>query len=458
MAIVFLIALTTIFGNSFSLFASSESPYKLPYPAGKEYRVTQGNDTKSWENRTHYGIAKYAFDFDGKFDGNPVVDSRSGKVLSIQDKFGKGKCGPEVQNEVNYVLIDHGDGTSALYLHLQKGSIIVKEDEDVRQGQVIGKADSSGYVCGAHLHFQVQVTPKKIYYNSFKGYNRGWYTQSIQISFSDKDVLAKEPDGIPRERKSYISDNYLPTPTPTPTPTVTATMTPTATPIPSLTPTKTPTKTLMPASVELCKEGVDLIRVDKDAVFFNQEGLQEIIDIDGDGVLEQLTAKLEEDGEKLILQFGIWTLNPATKKYELVGKDSPQGRTFPNPTKVTKERMITALPFLTASIRYGDLTGDRNKEAIFCATWPGAHDFMTDVVILSYKNGSARTILRKMFLNTVVKFDGTQLVVAEGFRIRDCFSTITSYFRYNGSQFILIDRKEYNKRIEGWQGTPEPQC
>jgi len=79
--------------------------------------------------------------------------------MSVQYKFGKG--GPDTnKNEANYVLIDHKDGTSALYLHLQKDSIVVKEGEEVVQGQKIGKADSSGYVTNPHLHFQ--VTPKEI--------------------------------------------------------------------------------------------------------------------------------------------------------------------------------------------------------------------------------------------------------------------------------------------------------
>ncbi|GAH12591.1 unnamed protein product, partial [marine sediment metagenome] len=42
-----------------------------------------------------------------------------------------------------------------------------------------------------------------------KGKKRGWYTQSIPISFSDKDVLAKEKDAIPKTGKSYKSDNVF---------------------------------------------------------------------------------------------------------------------------------------------------------------------------------------------------------------------------------------------------------
>lgn len=186
----------------------SESPYKLPYPAGKEHTVMQGNFGGLSHNDPKDPRPNYAFDFN-LADGELVVASRTGKVLSIQDKFGRGGKNSD-PNKVNYVLIDHKDGTSALYLHLQKDSIVVQEGEEVAQGQVIGRADSSGYVTGAHLHFQVQITPKEVWYDLSKGFKRGWYTQSIQISFSDADVLAKEPDGIPQEGESYISDNTPP--------------------------------------------------------------------------------------------------------------------------------------------------------------------------------------------------------------------------------------------------------
>ncbi|MDO8436035.1 MAG: peptidoglycan DD-metalloendopeptidase family protein [bacterium] len=218
--------------NSPSVFSSEESPYKLPYSAGREYTVKQGN----YGDYSHKGKATFAFDFN-LADGAPVAVSRAGKVLAVKDVSNKGGCDPKYKNEPNYVVIDHRDGTSALYLHLQYNSATVREGEDVKQGQIIAKADTTGWACGAHLHFQVQETPKD---------KAHWYTQSIQISFSDADVLRQEPDGIPKERKSYISDNYPPTPTPSPT--APATPTPTATVIPTLTPTPTATATATPSS------------------------------------------------------------------------------------------------------------------------------------------------------------------------------------------------------------------
>ena len=56
----------------------------------------------------------------------------------------------------NYVVINHGDGFSSLYAHMQ--GLIVKEGDYVKQGQTIGYVGSTGLSTGPHLHFT-------IYYN-----------------------------------------------------------------------------------------------------------------------------------------------------------------------------------------------------------------------------------------------------------------------------------------------------
>ncbi len=57
----------------------------------------------------------------------------------------------------NYVVILHADGVYTVYGHLAKGSITVMANQEVKQGQVIGKMGHSGSSTGPHLHFTVGI-------------------------------------------------------------------------------------------------------------------------------------------------------------------------------------------------------------------------------------------------------------------------------------------------------------
>lgn len=76
--------------------------------------------------------------------GTPIYASRSGTVTtvrSLQTSYG------------NYVVINHGDGYSSLYAHMDY--YVVSEGEYVSQGELIGYVGSTGNSSGPHLHFTV---------------------------------------------------------------------------------------------------------------------------------------------------------------------------------------------------------------------------------------------------------------------------------------------------------------
>lgn len=60
----------------------------------------------------------------------------------------------------NFVLIDHGQGLSSVYLHFSK--LNVKTGDKVSKGDIIGEIGATGRATGPHLHLGVQWYKKRI--------------------------------------------------------------------------------------------------------------------------------------------------------------------------------------------------------------------------------------------------------------------------------------------------------
>ncbi|MFI2352037.1 M23 family metallopeptidase [Streptomyces sp. NPDC019443] len=55
----------------------------------------------------------------------------------------------------NHIVLDLGDGTYAMYAHLQRGSLAVREGDRVRAGQQLARCGNSGNSTEPHVHFQL---------------------------------------------------------------------------------------------------------------------------------------------------------------------------------------------------------------------------------------------------------------------------------------------------------------
>lgn len=60
----------------------------------------------------------------------------------------------------NYVVLNHGDGTSSLYAHMSSRAVSV--GTVVKQGQVVGYVGSTGSSTGNHLHLEIRVNGSRI--------------------------------------------------------------------------------------------------------------------------------------------------------------------------------------------------------------------------------------------------------------------------------------------------------
>ena len=157
---------------------------KLPWQGGREYLITQGPNGPP----THsHPTERWAYDF-GLPEGTEIWAAKSGIVRLVKEDSSIGRCDPNYAGYGNYIVIDHRDGTAALYLHLRYNGAIVNVNDEVRQGDLIGYSGNTGYSCGPHLHFQIQ---------SWTG---GWWSQSLEINFDDV--------GKPRTLTRVASGNY----------------------------------------------------------------------------------------------------------------------------------------------------------------------------------------------------------------------------------------------------------
>ncbi|MGI5397993.1 M23 family metallopeptidase [Streptomyces sp. CA-135486] len=59
----------------------------------------------------------------------------------------------------NHIVLDLGDGTYAMYAHLQRGSLTVRAGDKVRAGQEIARCGNSGNSTEPHVHFQLMDGP-----------------------------------------------------------------------------------------------------------------------------------------------------------------------------------------------------------------------------------------------------------------------------------------------------------
>jgi hypothetical protein len=122
--------------------------YHLPFSNGSKFLLIQAYNSKMSHK------SELSLDFKMK-PGSKICAAREGVVTSAREDSDKGGLKDEYYNEGNHIIIEHSDGSMAMYWHLQKDGVLVNVGDTITKGQLIGYSGNTGYTAFPHLHFQV---------------------------------------------------------------------------------------------------------------------------------------------------------------------------------------------------------------------------------------------------------------------------------------------------------------
>ncbi|WP_223148872.1 M23 family metallopeptidase [Aquimarina sp. RZ0] len=122
--------------------------------------------------------------------GDNVKSLLDGKVRYARNHRGHGKT----------VVIRHNNGLETVYAHLSK--YLVKENDVVKKGQVIGEGGVSGNARGSHLHLEVRYMGKSIHPEYL-------FDFAEETKIRSKDIAVTRKWITPRSHKSTRKSKIL---------------------------------------------------------------------------------------------------------------------------------------------------------------------------------------------------------------------------------------------------------
>jgi len=132
---------------------SADARYRLPFPESERFPIAQafGGEVSHTDKQNHYAVDI------AMPEGTPILAARDGVVMTVDNDFyGAGQDLSKYGDRANNIRIVHGDGTMAVYAHLQLESARVSVGDHVHAGQQIALSGNTGFTRGPHLHFVVQ--------------------------------------------------------------------------------------------------------------------------------------------------------------------------------------------------------------------------------------------------------------------------------------------------------------
>ena len=140
-----------------------------PSTVAKTITSRYGMRTLQGKRKMHKGI-----DISGSnVRGTPVLASQGGNVTTASFVEGYG----------NAVYIDHGNGFTSRYAHMDR--IDVKSGQQVVKGQQIGLLGNTGHSTGPHLHFEIRVNGEHVNPEPYLNPNMSITEPTVSVLGSD---------------------------------------------------------------------------------------------------------------------------------------------------------------------------------------------------------------------------------------------------------------------------------
>jgi murein DD-endopeptidase len=136
-------------GKYYDINGSSLSQSFFRYPLAKKARVSSGFNPRRLHPVTGRISPHNGVDF-AVSRGTPVLSVGNGEVVIAKYSGSAG----------NYIAIRHGRQYMTTYMHLDK--ILVKQGQQVKQGDQIGLSGNTGRSTGPHLHFELHINNKPV--------------------------------------------------------------------------------------------------------------------------------------------------------------------------------------------------------------------------------------------------------------------------------------------------------
>ncbi|MBR6448585.1 MAG: peptidoglycan DD-metalloendopeptidase family protein [Fibrobacter sp.] len=117
-------------------------------------------------------------------EGRTIVAAFAGKVVKVRNQGRRRGYG-------RYVILDHGNGLTTLYAHLERWKVNV--GDELQAGDVIGVGGNSGRSFGAHLHFEMRYNGVYINPESVFDFEEGTF-RDVSITLDTEKLMDTETE------------------------------------------------------------------------------------------------------------------------------------------------------------------------------------------------------------------------------------------------------------------------